>query len=279
MFKNTGVYIIENIVTNKYYIGSTSVSFRSRFNKHLGTLRRNSHHSKKLQRSYLKHGESAFKFKVLEICDGSKVRKKEQEWIDTMNPFYNMTLIVDGGVANHTYESKLKLSKSLGGKPIDICDLEGNVLKTVNFQNEAADFVKGNQSKIWKCLQGITGKHKNHRFKYAGEDFKYVKKEWSNGGGNTGRSHSEKTKEKMGPAMARGKFKGVLEVFRDSSKVGEFLSLGEAAKELNIKVQGISSSLKSGKIYKRYTFNKLPLVADSPVSGIERGFKENKNDN
>jgi len=35
MFKKTGVYIIENINTGKYYIGSTAVSFQSRFKGHL----------------------------------------------------------------------------------------------------------------------------------------------------------------------------------------------------------------------------------------------------
>ena len=74
MNKETGVYIIENINTNKCYIGSTIVSFSGRFRDHLGELRRNSHHSKKLQRSFNKHGESAFKFKVIEFCEPELAR-------------------------------------------------------------------------------------------------------------------------------------------------------------------------------------------------------------
>lgn len=259
MFDKTGVYIIENIVTGKCYIGSTLVSFKSRFSDHMGDLKRNKHHSKKLQRSFNKHGQEAFRFRVLEVCDNA--REVEQSWLDKYKPFYNMTLTV-GTIDNHTYESKLKISRLQGGKSIDICDLDGNVIKTVNLQREAAEFVGGDQSKVWRCLQGITSKHKNHRFKHSGEDFKYVKKP-RHINGHKGKKHSEETrKNKMPIAMARGKFKGILEVFKDNVLIKEYLSLGEASKDLNIRVTGISLSLKNNKIYKGYMFNKKPLVTD-----------------
>lgn len=272
MFKETGVYIIENINNGKCYIGSTLVNFHSRFTDHLGDLRRGKHHSLKLQRSFNKHGESSFKFRILEVCENA--RHVEQKWLDKMKPFYNMTLTV-GNIDNHVYETKLKISNIRGGKPIDICDIEDNVLKTVNLQKEAAEFVGGNQSKVWRCLHGITNTHKGYRFKHSGEDFKYTKKSREHGG-MLNKKHSEETRTKKMPiSMARGKFKGVLEVFKNGTKIEEFLSLKECSDKLNIKTRGISNSIKSGKKYKGYTFNKNPLVADSPVSGIERGFKEN----
>ncbi len=204
MFSNIGVYIIENTKTNKCYVGSTCVDFKTRFNRHLGSLGRNTHHSKKLQRSYNKHGKEAFKFRILEICGEQEVREKEQEWIDFLVPFYNMILIVDGGVDNHSYESRLKISKLQGGKPIDICDLEGNILKTVNFQNEAAEFVNGSQEKVWRCLQGIGNTHMGYKFKHSGEDFKYVPNPYTGPAPMEGKRHSQETKNKMSKA-SKGK--------------------------------------------------------------------------
>lgn len=272
MFKGTGVYIIENTKTNKYYIGSTLVSFERRFKDHIKKLRSDNHHSKKLQRSFNKHGEESFKFRILEVTKNA--REVEQKWLDKYKPFYNMTLTV-GTIDNHSYDTKIKISRLQGGKSIDICNMEGNVIKTVNFQREASEFVSGDQSKVWTCLQGQRNSHKGYRFKYSGENFKYVKKSRVSKG-MLGKRHSSETKSKKMPlAMARGKFKGTLEVFKGGEKVEDFLSLKECADKLNIKVTGISSSIKSGKKYKGYTFNKITLVADSPESEIERGFKEN----
>jgi len=60
-----GIYIIENIKTNKYYVGS-STNTHKRLNSHKGLLIRNKHHSYKLQGSFNKHGISNFNFKVIE---------------------------------------------------------------------------------------------------------------------------------------------------------------------------------------------------------------------
>lgn len=274
MFDSIGVYIIENLNTNKFYIGSTVVSFNKRIKDHLSDLRRGNHHSKKLQRSFKKHGESSFRFRVLEVCRVCNTRQTEQKWINKMQPFYNMTMTV-GNIDNHTYDTKLKISKLQGGKRIEIYDKRGDLVKTVNLQHEAAAFVGGSQPKIWRCLQGISRTHMGYRFKYVGEDFLHVKKSTVSLG-MLGKRHSESTKKKMGPAMARGKFKGILEVIKDGKVISKFLSLGEAAKSLKIRVAGISKSLKNNKAYKGYKFNKIPLVADSKPSGIERGFKESK---
>lgn len=305
-----GVYIIENIVTNKYYIGSTKVRFSSRFKKHLELLRLNKHHSKKLQRSYNKHGENSFKFRVLEVCETDQVRLKEQEWIDKMIPFYNMILIVDGGT-KHNYKSKLKISRKQGGKPIDVCDISGNVIKTVNLQKEAADIVNGDQSKIYECLKGNRFKHKEHRFKYSGEDFNYVKKVRTYDQ-RIGSKHTEETKQKMKKAakgrpksenhrkelskcmknqwklgirknpqertqiscinQARTTFNGLIQVVKEDILFATFFSLKECSEVLGLNKSSIQYCLsgKRNKLY-GYKFKKLPLAVDL-LSKTERGF-------
>ncbi len=53
----TGVYLIKNKYNNKIYVGSTSISFNSRFSAHLKELNGNRHRNKHLQQSYNKYGK------------------------------------------------------------------------------------------------------------------------------------------------------------------------------------------------------------------------------
>lgn len=58
------IYVIENTVNSKKYVGQTR-DLNSRRNNHFSKLRTNKHPNKHLQSSWNKHGESAFIFKVL----------------------------------------------------------------------------------------------------------------------------------------------------------------------------------------------------------------------
>lgn len=121
MFGKVGVYIIENVKNGKCYIGSTRRCFKRRWSNHLNELRKNKHHSIKLQRSFNKHGESSFKFKVLEYCKLEKNREQEQKWIDRMNPEYNMLLNITDTIPGmlgkkHKDTTKVKMSKSAKGR-------------------------------------------------------------------------------------------------------------------------------------------------------------------
>ena len=78
-----GVYSIVNKLNNKQYIGSTSESFRKRWNLHKYHLRNNKHKNSHLQYSWNKYGEENFEFIILEKCDDkNKVLEIEQLYID-----------------------------------------------------------------------------------------------------------------------------------------------------------------------------------------------------
>lgn len=82
MLSGSGVYGIKNIATGKLYVGS-AVVIKKRFATHRCELRRNKHHSSKLQRSWNKHGEESFEFIILEVVsDPSQLIAVEQKWID-----------------------------------------------------------------------------------------------------------------------------------------------------------------------------------------------------
>jgi group I intron endonuclease len=63
--KQSGIYLIKNTVTGKVYVGS-SADVDARWYYHRRLLRLNKHDSPKLQNSWNKHGEDAFKFEIIE---------------------------------------------------------------------------------------------------------------------------------------------------------------------------------------------------------------------
>ena len=81
-----GIYQIINKNNEKRYIGSTSESFRKRFNLHKHHLRNNKHKNSHLQYSWNKYGEDVFEFSILEICsDKLEVLDREQEYINSFD--------------------------------------------------------------------------------------------------------------------------------------------------------------------------------------------------
>lgn len=91
------IYAITNSITGSCYVGS-AVDFETRKSRHLRELRQGKHHSSHLQRSYLKHGESAFTFSILEklVKDKQLLFERESYWIGLLKPTYNV------GQVNHT---------------------------------------------------------------------------------------------------------------------------------------------------------------------------------
>jgi group I intron endonuclease len=114
-----GIYIIQNEVSGKMYIGS-SVNIYTRFSKHESDLKANRHHSPMLQNSWNKHGSSAFKFKVVEIVeDTSDLLSVEQRWLDKYSPEYNSCKVAGNRLGyKASDETRSKLSEALSGRTL-----------------------------------------------------------------------------------------------------------------------------------------------------------------
>jgi group I intron endonuclease len=86
----SGVYMIENIKTNKKYIGS-SKDIHKRWSEHKALLIKGKHHSIKLQRSYNKtKNKEIYVFSIIEIInDTNLLKEREQYWIDFYDSFKN----------------------------------------------------------------------------------------------------------------------------------------------------------------------------------------------
>jgi group I intron endonuclease len=86
----TLIYKIQSqLHPERCYIGS-AVNISNRKYEHLKKLRRNKHHSIKLQNHYNKHGESDLIFTVLLGCDKEDLIIYEQYFIDALSPWFNI---------------------------------------------------------------------------------------------------------------------------------------------------------------------------------------------
>lgn len=91
--KISGIYKIQSIShPERCYIGS-AVDYKSRWRIHIHDLKNNKHHSGKLQNHFNKYGESDLIFIMVEPCVPELLINREQYFIDTLNPFFNICKI------------------------------------------------------------------------------------------------------------------------------------------------------------------------------------------
>lgn len=116
------IYKIINIINNKVYVGSSFVGFLKRKRCHLTNLRKNKHHSPKLQNAWNKYGEESFTFEIIEYCDKLDILNREQYWInyyDSYNKGYNSSPIAGNCEGREVkLETRLKISNSLKGRKV-----------------------------------------------------------------------------------------------------------------------------------------------------------------
>lgn len=186
------IYAIVNVINDKQYVGQTFNKLK-RFGEHKKTLRAHTHCNRLLQRAFNKYGEEAFIFVMLEeVKDLEKLTEKEQCWIDTLKPEYNLAPVA-GSMLNykHTDEARQNMSKAHIGK----------IQHSEEYLKELAYKMKGNKWNVGrkhslehietraKVIRGVP-KSDEHRAKIAAA--------------NKGQKRSEETRLKMSLAK-RGK--------------------------------------------------------------------------
>jgi group I intron endonuclease len=109
-----GIYAIVNLNNGKRYIGS-AIRFKQRWYVHRDGLRKGSHHSNILQRAWMKHGEDAFAFQILEVVpDRADLLKREQHYLDTLKPEYNINTTAGSRTgATNSPEHRARISAAL----------------------------------------------------------------------------------------------------------------------------------------------------------------------
>ena len=82
--EESGVYVIQCLINGKMYIGS-SKRLKSRLSNHKKMLEDGNHHCIDLQLDYNKYGKANFNINILEYCNEADARKRELEYIDSLN--------------------------------------------------------------------------------------------------------------------------------------------------------------------------------------------------
>lgn len=159
-----GIYKILNTANGKFYVGS-SVNVESRIFKHLSFLRRNIHNNAHLQAAFTLYGEGAFEYVLLETCSLDELLTREQHYIDTLQPGYNICRVAGNtlGVL-HGPDARVKMSvanlgnkRRLGKQHTDatkalIGALAAQRTHTPEIKAKIAAALKGNQYSVGKTL-------------------------------------------------------------------------------------------------------------------------------
>ena len=172
-FKNEGVYCIFNKVTNEMYIGS-SMNLGNRKTKHFTLLKNNKHPNNLLQNAVNQYNIENFEFGILEYCTEFLI-EKEQNFVNQLNPSYNITKDVINNTPSE--ESRKKMSESRlklfekgmianGSKSIIQTDLDGNFIKEFQSIRQASIQLNIDRSGIQRVLLGKYKQMKGYIFKY-----------------------------------------------------------------------------------------------------------------
>lgn len=102
------IYRIINKINDRFYIGSAT-DFAKRKGNHLHDLRKGKHKNKRLQRDITTHGISTIVFEIIECCNLKKLLKREQYYINTMKPYYNICPVAgsSAGRKKESYEQEI----------------------------------------------------------------------------------------------------------------------------------------------------------------------------
>lgn len=209
-----GVYKIENLVNGKIYVGSScKISFR--WKRHLYHLRHNIHNNKKLQRSYNKHGEDSFLFEILELCTPEELFIREQAWIDTLHPYYNISKVAGSILGyKHSEETKDRIRTYWVGRFKNMTDEERK-----EWGNRSRGIVQSEEVRRVKSERWIKEKY------------------W------------EKTLEVRTKSIREKKAKKIMQFDLDNNFLNEFDAVRDAAKAIGMNYRNCSELSKacSGK--------------------------------
>jgi group I intron endonuclease len=124
--ERTGIYVIVNKISSKFYIGSASAvqdkisscGFYARWHKHVYHLENKIHHCKPLQEAWFEYGPDNFIFQILEFVDADKCIATEQTYLDLFpkgdrDLVYNTCFIAGSSLGyRHTEEAKRKTGEA-----------------------------------------------------------------------------------------------------------------------------------------------------------------------
>jgi group I intron endonuclease len=233
----SGIYMLTNKLTNDIYIGQSS-DLSKRFRKYFSPSYIKSKDSFIISRAFIKYGYSNFSVTILEYCNVPDLLKREQHYLDKLNPKYNI-LKIAGSSLNYlqSEETKAKISKALKGV----------------YVKEKSSLFGSFHTKETKELMSLKKKGINNPLfgKTHSEKTKSLMKQKA-----LGRKHSDDTKLKISSLHGNP-----INIYEKCSSegfklIGSFVLIRKAAKFLGISSSTIIRYKNSGEIFKdRYKFS------------------------
>ena len=86
--RECGIYRIVHSASGREYIGQ-SQDIYGRWQRHRRSLCAGTHHSRHLQRVWIKYGPDSFRFEILLLCAIADLTKAEQHYFDKRKPAFN----------------------------------------------------------------------------------------------------------------------------------------------------------------------------------------------
>jgi group I intron endonuclease len=248
--ENPGVYMIKNMISGKFYIGSTTMPLLKRVWHHISLLRTGTHKNTHLQRSYEKHGESNFEVFIIENTEKSETLKREQFWIDNSqsSDLFNINSLASG-TPNMSKETIEKRAATMRRKYAS-----GEIISSFHKGHTPWNKNKTKEEISYDYLKGIK--------KTISEK---VKSKWN--------KQSEERRNKSSEIYVYDKEGKFLRKFRSSMDLQEWslteennfpiggrFSKSRRGRPLNfLHSANINNACKSGKPYKELIFNIKPL--------------------
>jgi len=111
--KASGIYQIQSISKKKRYIGS-ACHLKYRKQGHLYDLRKQEHDNMYLQKHYNKYGVNDLMFSIIEFCSKENLIKREQYWINKLNPEFNLSKTAGSNLGTrHSKKSKINHANAM----------------------------------------------------------------------------------------------------------------------------------------------------------------------
>lgn len=179
MVSNSGIYQIVHAASGKCYVGSSS-NIQRRWSLHRSELRRQRHHSLRLQRAWNRYGAAAFTWEILETVEATKtaLEEREQYWIETLLPAYNRSLSVNRHQVGqkrgplpaatrekirqantgyrHTAEAKAKMSAWQKGRTRELTEKQRTALSAAGKRNIRATHTPEAIARMAQAKRGRT---------------------------------------------------------------------------------------------------------------------------
>jgi len=172
-----GIYRWTNLINGKAYIGS-AVDFPARFSKYLNinALKKN---KMLISLAILKYGLENFSLEILEYCSKENLLEREQYYLDTYSPEYNILKIAgssQGYIHNENSlmkissrqiseetlnkmrsriqspETKIKISKAIG-LLVEIINTETKEIILFHSKKEAAKYLNTSDSSVGRYIK------------------------------------------------------------------------------------------------------------------------------